>query len=183
MHEDVGHARKTNKKQTELPSQIWKGNMKEYFNENERKNHLIITCCQTAIDEMLKTNAPTDEERKALKTAMKKLEEFSISVYARLGDAYRRKILRTNQCNVVRLVGRYAPMENAVSHCAVEDIAPCFERLRMLTCFGCTKFKDHNAVKDCAVYNLGVAVDATGKDDDVCPYNMGEDVGFDGGEE
>ena len=22
--------------------------MKEYFNENERKNHLIITCCQTA---------------------------------------------------------------------------------------------------------------------------------------
>ena len=35
----------------------------------------------------------------------------------------------------------------------------------------------------CAVYNLGVAVDATGKDDDVCPYNMGEDVGFDGGEE
>ena len=29
MHENVGNARKTNKKQTELPSQIRKGNMKK----------------------------------------------------------------------------------------------------------------------------------------------------------
>ena len=43
--------------------------------------------------------------------------------------------------------------------------------------------KDHNAVKDCAVYNLGVAVDAEGKDDNVCPYNMGEDVELDEVEE
>ena len=43
MYEDVGYARKTNKEQTELPSQIWKGNMKEYFNENERKNMAEIS--------------------------------------------------------------------------------------------------------------------------------------------
>ncbi len=153
--------------------------MKEYFNEYERTTHLKITCCQVAIEDMLNTNALTNEERAALEIAMNKIEEFATSVYARLGDAYRRKVLRTNQCNVVRIVGRYAPMENAVSHCASEDIAPCFEKLRMLTCFGCTKFKDHNAVKDCAVYNLGVAVDAEGKDDNVCPYNMGEDIELD----
>lgn len=153
--------------------------MKDYFNEHERITHLKITCCQTAIEDMLETNAPTDEERKALKTAMKKLEEFSKSVYARLGESYKRKILRTNALNVVRIVGRYAPMVEAISHSASEDIAPCFEKLRMLICFGCKKFKDHNAVKDCAVYNLGVAVDAEGKDDNVCPYNMGEDIELD----
>lgn len=37
--------------------------------------------------------------------------------------------------------------------------------------------------KDCAVYNLGVAVDAEGKDDNVCPYNMGEDIELDEVEE
>lgn len=49
--------------------------MKEYFNENERKNHLIITCCQTAIDDMLKTNAPTDEKCNGEKCTALKLYE------------------------------------------------------------------------------------------------------------
>lgn len=153
--------------------------MKEYFNATDRENHLKITCCQTAIEDMLQSSAPTETERKALNTAMKKLEEFSISVYGRLGEAYKRKLIRTTKCNAVKIVGRYAPFATAISHCASEDIAPCFEKLRLLNCFGCKKFKDHVAVKDCAVYNLGVAVDAAGKDDGVCPYNMGDDIELD----
>lgn len=97
--------------------------MKEYFNEYERTTHLKITCCQVAIEDMLKTNAPTDEERAALETAMNKIEEFATSVYARLGDAYRRKVLRTNpmQCRADR---------RALCAYGKRRIALCFGRYR-----------------------------------------------------
>lgn len=153
--------------------------MKDYFNSSERENHLVITCTQIAVEELLQSDALSEEERKELNKAYKALLKFNGLVYDRLGEAYRRKILRTTSCNVVKIVGRFAPQQEAISHCAQEDIQPCFEKLQMLCCMNCERHGE--CFKDCAVYNMGVALDIEGTGDK-CPYYADSDFDF-GGED
>lgn len=143
--------------------------MRDYFNSAERELHIRIICGQVAVAEMAKRAVLTAEEEKLLTQADKALQKFSALVFKRFGAAYQRRMLSLNENNVVRLVGKYAPMQNAISETAQEDIAPCFEKLQMLCCWNCERCGEK--YKDCAVFNMGEALGIDGANDgEKCPY-------------
>jgi hypothetical protein len=141
--------------------------MKTYFNEKERISHIMLLCMEQIANDFSESNALTSEEKECLEQIREWLGEFSSSVFARFGEAYRRKVRGTLECNTVRLVSRYGGVKNdCVSYCAKEDIEPCFSFVRDFHCINCDK-TDHTK---CPIYNMGVAMELEGSCENGCPF-------------
>ena len=146
--------------------------MKNYFNEKERTNHIIVMCMQHIAKEFSSSNALTESEKKALCKIAEWCEKLNESVFERFGTAYRRKIQGTLTNNTLRLVGKYGAYTDCISYCASEDIEPKVKDLMSLHCLGCEKCD----YKDCSMYSMAVTCGIVGEDTDGCPYKLG---GFD----
>ena len=146
--------------------------MKNYFNEKERTNHIVIMCMEHIAKEFASSNALTKEEQKALNKIVEWCDKLNESVIGRFGEAYKRKIHGTLQNNTLRLVGRYGSHNDCISYCASEDIKPKLQDLMCMHCLGC---KNHD-YKNCAIYSMAISCDIVGNCDSGCPYNMGEDL-------
>ena len=144
--------------------------MKNYFNEKERTNHIILMCMEYTAREFANSSALTEEEKKALNKIAEWCGKLNESVFERFGDAYRRKIQGTLTNNTLRLVSKYGAYTDCISYCASEDIEPKVKDLMSLHCLGCDKCD----YKNCAMYSMAVACGIVGEDTDGCPYNMGD---------
>ena len=72
--------------------------MKNYFNQYEASNHLILMSAMITTKNFIDGDCITDEERKMLKKVLKLVDEFSASVFERLGDGYKRSLI--NKCKL-----------------------------------------------------------------------------------
>ena len=61
--------------------------MKNYFNQYEASNHLILMSAMITTKNFIDGDCITDEERKMLKKVLKLVDEFSASVFERLVTA------------------------------------------------------------------------------------------------
>lgn len=140
--------------------------MKNYFNEKERTNHIIIMCMEYVCEEFCESNALSIEEKKCLKKISEYCNKLNNSIFARFGTPYRRKIEGTLQSNTLRLVGKYSAYNECISHCASEDIEPKVRDMMLMHCINCKK----QDFKNCAMYAMCVTCGINGKDTDGCPY-------------
>lgn len=145
--------------------------MKNYFNEKERTNHIILMCMEYTAREFANSNALSLEEKKAVNKIVEWCGKLNESVFERFGDAYKRKIEGTLKNNTLRLVGKYGAYTDCISYCASEDIEPKVKDLMCLHCLGCEK----SDYKDCAMYSMAVTCGIVGEDTDGCPYLLGDD--------
>ena len=142
--------------------------MKDFFNADEREQHLKIMACQTSVDEFKDSNALTEEEKKCLRNAHKWLVKFTDSVFTRFGAPYGRKLQNTLSCNTLKFVGKYAQAQSAISECAQEDLLPKIRELQRFNCLFCER-EDHI---DCAMYAMGVSVGLEDKNETGCPFKL-----------
>lgn len=142
--------------------------MREYFNAEEREDHIKVTSCQFYVKKLAQSNAITEQERKDLMKAHKLLDKVTDSIVDRFGLAYARKLQGIMQNNTLKIVGKYAPAQVAISHCAQVDMLPMIRKVQMLTCMDCEK-ENH---KECAMYNMGIACELEDVADDGCPFRL-----------
>lgn len=142
--------------------------MKEYFNKCEREKHIILMCMEYAIKEMQENNTSlTEYERECLDDITSAIQDFNESVFERFGDAYKRKIQGMLNCNNVQLVSKFTgAQKSAISYISNEDLTPLINDLTMFHCTECER-TDH---KTCPVYNIAVACDVFGENEEGCPY-------------
>lgn len=140
--------------------------MKNYFNEKERTNHIILMCMEYTAKEFLTSNALSEEEKNSLENIVKLCNNINESLFERFGEAYRRKIQGTLKNNTLRLVGKYAPYNECISYCASEDIEPKVKDLMLFHCIDCGKCD----YKNCAIYSMALTCGINGSCDNGCPY-------------
>lgn len=141
--------------------------MKEYFNKQTREKHIILMCMEYAISELQESDALTEYERACLDNIKGEIRDFNESVFERFGDAYKRKIKGTLDCNNVQLVSKFiGAQKTAISYISNEDLTPLISDLTMFHCTECER-TDH---KTCPVYNIAVACDVFGENEEGCPY-------------
>ena len=80
--------------------------MKNYFNQYEASNHLIIMTAMLSVKNFIDGDCITEEERKMLKKVLKLVDEFSASVFERLGDGYKRSLVNKGKLNTIKIVSR-----------------------------------------------------------------------------
>lgn len=142
--------------------------MREYFNAEERENHIKVTSCKLYAEKLADSPAITAEEKKLLKDAAKKLDKATDSIFQRFGEAYIRKLQGVMINNKLMLVGRYAPTQQAVSQVASADILPMVRNVQEMTCWECEKCN----FRDCAMYNFGIACDLQDIAEEGCPFKL-----------
>jgi hypothetical protein len=142
--------------------------MREYFNMEERENHIKVTSCQVYVKKLAESPAITEEERKDLLKAFKLLDKVTDSIFERFGEAYIRKLKGIMACNTLKIVGKYAPMQNAISHVAQVDMLPMIRKLQMWTCLDC----ERTGHKDCPMYNMGIACELEDVAEEGCPFRL-----------
>lgn len=142
--------------------------MREYFNAEERENHIKVTSCQVYVKKLAESPAITEEERKNLLKAGKLLDKVTDSIFKRFGVAYVRKLEGIMRCNTLKIVGKYAPTQTAISHVASADLLPMIRQLQLFNCMDCEK----ENYKDCPMYNMGIACELEDVDDEGCPFKM-----------
>lgn len=140
--------------------------MKNYLNAADRTRHIIITAMQSVTEDLSKSESLSEDEQNYLNIVYENLLKFNQSLYSRLGEPYKRKILQTMQSNTLRLVGKYSAKSEAISYAASEDLTPTINEVIDLKCCDCQK----NNFIDCPVYALGVACDLDSRSKDGCPY-------------
>ena len=141
--------------------------MREYFNREEREKHIILMCMEYAVKELQESNALTDDERECLDDIITDVQAFNELVFERFGDAYKRKIQGMLNCNNVQLVSKFTgAQKSAISYIANEDLTPLIDDLTMFHCTECEKCD----FKTCPIYNIAVACDVFGANDEGCPY-------------
>lgn len=70
--------------------------------------------------------------------------------------------------NNLRLVGKYASVQGAISEAAQEDLIPMISEIQSIYCMDCNK-SEYNK---CAMYAMCVSCDVDGEDTDGCPYKI-----------
>ena len=80
--------------------------MKNYFNQYEASNHLIMMTAMIPTKNFIDGDCITEEERKILKKVLKLVDEFSTSVFERLGDGYKKSLINKGRLNGLKLVSR-----------------------------------------------------------------------------
>lgn len=145
--------------------------MKNYFNQHDASNHLILMVSQAVTNNLIDANCVTEEERKILKKISKLVNDFNDSVFERLGDGYRRSLRNKADLNTIRVVSRNVHHQNNID---MEDFIDS-ETLRDLVsqgtdldCSGCEK----TDCKRCAIYKIKSYLQYEGISDetDLCPY-------------
>lgn len=147
--------------------------MRNYFNTTEQSNHLIIMTAMVSVQELMQSSAPTDEEKKILKKAMKLISDFSESVYERLGESYKRSLKNKASLNKLRLVSRNnitphndsGKMEDVIEK---EYLCELLDMSADIDCEGC----ERTDCKNCRYYKIKSYLNYDGKheDNDLCPF-------------
>ena len=141
--------------------------MKNYFNQTERAQHIVLMCMEQVAKEFRESSALSEEEKENIDLLTYAIDKLNDSVFERFGDSYKRKIHGTLQCNTVALVGNYNKVKNeCISYCPTEDLVGHIGDLINLNCVDCDKC-DYTK---CAVYGIAVACGVDGDDTDGCPY-------------
>ena len=147
--------------------------MKNYFNNYEASNHLILMTAMVTVENFIEGNCITNEEKKLLKKAMKSVSDFSESVYTRLGDGYKRSLKNKALLNTLKLVSRNI---HHVNNADMEDFIDSETLLDMIDlscgvdCEGCNKTE-----KDCLTcgwYKVKSYLHHEGSNEDngLCPF-------------
>lgn len=143
--------------------------MKNYINSQDRTRHILILSIQETLNEFCQSNSLSEEEKKMLSKAYTQIIKFNKSLFERFGDAYRRKIEKTMEANVLRLEGKYAIVNECVSHSAVEDLNNALNELRMFNCMEC----DKQEFTKCGTYACFIACDIEGAEcSEGCPFRL-----------
>ena len=144
--------------------------MKNYINSQDRTRHILILSIQETLNEFCQSNSLSEEEKKMLSKAYALIIKFNKSLFERFGDAYRRKIEKTMEANILRLEGKYANVNECISHSAVEDLEKAIKELRMFNCLDCAKCDYLN----CGTYACMIACDIEGEktEGNICPFRL-----------
>lgn len=149
--------------------------MKNYFNQYEASNHLIIMTAMMSVKNLIDGNCITEEERKMLKKAMKLVGDFSESVFARLGDGYKRSLRNKAERNTLRLVSRNvhhinnADMEDFIDNETLHEI---IDQTADIDCSMC----ERTDCKKCGIYKIKSYLHYKGESDntELCPFRKAE---------
>lgn len=144
--------------------------VKNYINSQDRTRHILILSIQETLNEFCQSNSLSEEEKKMLSKAYALIIKFNKSLFERFGDAYRRKIEKTMEANILRLEGKYANVNECISHSAVEDLEKAIKELRMFNCLYCDKCDYLN----CGTYACMIACDIEGEktEGNICPFRL-----------
>lgn len=145
--------------------------MRNYFNTTEQSHHLIIMTAMVSVQELIQSSAPTDDEKKLLKKAMKLISDFSESVYARIGESYKKSLKNKASLNTLRLVARgttstkASQMEDFIDR---EYLVKLLNLTSDIDCEGCER-KD---CKNCNIYKIKsyLNYDGNHEENDLCPF-------------
>lgn len=149
--------------------------MKNYFNQYEASNHLIMMTAMISVQNFIEGNCITEEERKMLKKVLKLVDEFSASVFERLGDGYKRSLKNKAELNTLRVVSRNvhhinnADMEDFIDN---ETLTEIIDQTADIDCSGCKR----TDCKNCGIYKIKSYLHYKGESDntDLCPFRKAE---------
>ena len=149
--------------------------MKNYFNQYEASNHLILMTAMIPTKNFIDGDCITEEERKMLKKVLKLVDEFSASVFERLGDGYKRSIINKGKLNALKLVSRNvhhinnADMEDFIDN---ETLHKIIDQTADIDCAGCSK----TDCKNCGIYKIKSYLHYDGINDEteLCPFRKEE---------
>ena len=145
--------------------------MKNYFNNYEASNHLILMTAMLPTQNFIEGNCITDEERKILKKVMKLVDEFSASVFERLGDGYKRSLINKGRLNGLKLVSRDIHHKNnsdMADFIDAQTLRELVDKSADIDCAGC----ERTDCLTCAWYKIKSYLNHEGKRDetDMCPF-------------
>lgn len=149
--------------------------MKNYFNQYEASNHLILMSAMITTKNFIDGDCITDEERKMLKKVLKLVDEFSASVFERLGDGYKRSLINKCKLNTLRVVSRNvhhvnnADMEDFIDSETLHEI---IDQTADIDCCGCKR----TDCKQCGIYKIKSYLHYKGESDntELCPFRKAE---------
>jgi hypothetical protein len=149
--------------------------MKNYFNQYEASNHLILMTAMLPTKNFIDGSCITEEERKMLKKVMKLVSDFSESVFERLGDGYKRSLINKAERNTIRIVSKNVhhinntDMEDFIDSETLHEI---IDQTADLDCCGCKK----TDCKQCGIYKIKSYLHYKGESDntDLCPFRKAE---------
>ena len=149
--------------------------MKNYFNQYEASNHLILMTAMIPTKNFIDGDCITEEERKMLKKLLKLVDEFSASVFERLGDGYKRSIINKGKLNTLKLVSRNvhhinnADMEDFIDN---ETLTAIIDQTADFDCCGC----DRTDCKQCGIYKIKSYLHYEGESDntELCPFRKAD---------
>lgn len=147
--------------------------MKNYFNQYEASNHLILMTAMLSVENFINGDCITEEERKLLKKVMKGVSDFSESVFSRLGDGYKRSLKNKAERNTMRIVSRDVHHKNNTD---MEDFIDAETLLDMVElscgvdCEGCAKTEKE--CLSCGWYKIKSYLHHKGENQDngLCPF-------------
>ena len=142
--------------------------MKNYFNSEERFEHIAILAMQEEAEKFSTCEALTATESEVLIRAVDLLKKFNSSVIRRFGEPYERKIFATMKSNNLKLVGKYEPFRDCVSDIVAEDLKKELNELRAFNCIDCKK-----KFKECPLYAACLTAEVKQEDNGECPYEVG----------
>jgi hypothetical protein len=142
--------------------------MKNYFNAQERNRHILVMGLLGIAEEFLNSNAPTDDEKRAIDNACKHLRKFNKSVFNRFGQAYANAVLGTVEINKLVMVSKALPTADCLSYSAAEDLKIKLKDLQLMNCLDCERCD----FKDCAVYGMMVSCGMDATCESGCPFKM-----------
>jgi hypothetical protein len=145
--------------------------MKNYFNQYEASNHLILMTAMLPTKNFIDGSCITEEERKMLKKVMKLVSDFSESVFERLGDGYKRSLINKAERNTIRIVSKNVhhinntDMEDFIDSETLHEI---IDQTADLDCAGCKR----TDCKNCGIYKIKSYLHHKGenKNDGLCPF-------------
>ena len=149
--------------------------MKNYFNQYEASNHLILMTAMVSVQNLIDGECITEEERKMLKKTMKLVSDFSESVFERLGDGYKRSLRNKASLNTIKIVSRNchhrnnADMEDFIDNETLTDI---INQTADIDCAGCKR----TDCKQCGIYKIKSYLHYKGESDntELCPFRKEE---------
>lgn len=145
--------------------------MKGYFNKEDQSRHLIMLSALVIAKELIDGNAISKEEKKLLEKAVKNIDEFSESVFGRLGESYKRSIRNKASLNTLRLVARGTTPTKSSQMEDYIDREYLVELLNLSSDIDCEGCKSTNC-KNCNIYKIKSYLNYDGKseDNDLCPF-------------
>lgn len=149
--------------------------MKNYFNQYEASNHLILMTAMVSVQNLIDGECITDEEREMLKKTINLVSDFSESVFERLGDGYKRSLRNKASLNTIKVVSRNvhhvnnADMEDFIDN---ETLTEIIDQTADIDCSGCKR----TDCKQCGIYKIKSYLHYDGISDntDLCPFRKAE---------
>lgn len=155
--------------------------MKNYFNQYEAINHLILMTAMMSAKNFIDGNCATNTEKEMLQKTIKLVSDFSESVFDRLGDGYKRSLINKASLNTIRIVSRdvhhkiNADMEDFIDN---ETLREIINQAADIDCGGCNR----NDCKKCGIYKIKsyLHYDGISDDTELCPFRKEkQDYSFD----